>query len=68
MTRHTRVFVCGLCLLMLVGGLQGQELVEKIDGVMGEFAELDLFSGTVLVARGVAVNSRGPTLKMTAKS
>ena len=52
MTRQSRVWMCGLCLLILAGGLQAQDLVEQIDDVMGEFVELDLFSGTVLVARG----------------
>ncbi len=52
MKRLMRGFILGLCVTMAAGGAQAQELAEKIDAVMTEFARLDLFSGTVLVAMG----------------
>ena len=52
MTRLMRMLACGLCLLVSVAGVQAQELAAEIDQVMSEFVELDLFSGTVLVAKG----------------
>ena len=51
MTRQSRVLVCGVCLMLLAGGIHAAELAERIDSVMAEFVDLDLFSGTVLVAR-----------------
>ncbi len=44
-------FVLVVVSIFAAGCLQAVEVVESIDRVMGEYAELDLFSGTVLVAR-----------------
>ena len=52
MTRSLRVVVGALGVMLLVGGAQAQSLAAEIDTVMAEYARLDQFSGTVLVARG----------------
>lgn len=52
MTRTVRLVACGLAALLAVGGARAQSLAETIDAVMAEYARLDIFSGTVLVARG----------------
>lgn len=52
MTRVMRLVVCGLAAMLLTGGVRAQQQAETIDAVMAEYARLDVFSGTVLVARG----------------
>jgi CubicO group peptidase (beta-lactamase class C family) len=53
MARNSRKIVFGLwmCLIVAAGCADATPLAEQIDSVMGEFVELDLFSGSVLVAR-----------------
>ena len=51
MARTLRLVACGFVAMLLVGELRAQGLADKIDTVMAEYARLDLFSGTVLVAR-----------------
>jgi CubicO group peptidase (beta-lactamase class C family) len=52
MTRTLRLVACGLAALLVAGGARAQSPAETIDAVMEEYARLDVFSGTVLVARG----------------
>jgi CubicO group peptidase (beta-lactamase class C family) len=52
MARNPRkiVFVLWICLVLAAGCADATPPAEQIDTVIGEFVELDLFSGTVLVA------------------
>ncbi len=52
MTRLSRLLVVVLCSFLVACGAGAQEPAVEMDGAMAEFARLDLFSGTVLVARG----------------
>jgi CubicO group peptidase (beta-lactamase class C family) len=45
------VFGLWMCLIVAAGCADATPLAERIDAAMGDFVELDLFSGTVLVAR-----------------
>jgi len=47
----TRIVVLIVVTLLVVLPLSAQEIVDEIDQVMNEFVKLDLFSGTVLVAK-----------------
>jgi len=52
MTRLSRLLVIVLFSFLVACGAGGLEPAEEMDRAMAEFARLDLFSGTVLVARG----------------
>lgn len=55
MARRLRLIACVVGAILLAGGVGAQSPVEEMDRVMREFEKLDLFSGTVLVARGGSV-------------
>ncbi len=52
MTRLSHLLFVVPCLFLVACGAGAQEPAVEMDGAMAEFARLDLFSGTVLVARG----------------
>ena len=47
----TRLLMLFVLTLVFILPLSAQEIIDQIDQVMDEFVKLDLFSGTVLVAR-----------------
>ena len=51
MTRNLRLVALLVMMAVAACGVEAGGVVEKIDGVMAEYEDLDLFSGTVLVAR-----------------
>ncbi len=52
MTRLARFLVLVLFGFVVACGVEAQEPAKEMDRVMADFARLDLFTGTVLVARG----------------
>jgi len=52
LSRLSRLPVVVLCWFVVACGAEAQEPAVEMAGAMAEFARLDLFSGTVLVARG----------------
>lgn len=50
MNKSTQIGILVVIIFLMISPLPAQEMADEIDQVMNEFVDLDLFSGTVLVA------------------